>query len=268
MVIPPDGCVFLPEQNSAIFAYSDVGVIAIESGAVIRINPDARIAYDALSQILLSMPMRLLLHQRGFLVFHGGAVAIEGKSVAFLGHSGQGKSTLVAHLHAQGHAFITDDTLAAEICSDGTIALRTAPSQIRLWPDSLTAMGEQPETVETFYPNYDKRLFRDIVQMGGPPPTLSRIYVLETTTDETHLQALTPAQALQYVMTYSFAGELTLAKKNPFKDQRARIEHFRKCAVVAQRVPARVLARRRDFAEMPAVLDMLVRDVTGLDAQG
>ena len=262
VVVPQNSYTFLPGTNSAICQYDDAGLIAIEDGSTIRINPVSHVDSKTMSQMLLSVLMRLLLHQRGLLVFHAGGVIINGKSVAFCGYSGQGKSTLVAYLDAKGFPFITDDILAVNVGKDGAMNIFPGPAQIRLWPDSLAAIGEQPENVPTFYERYDKRLFRGVHQLTSQLPPLTRIYVLESASSEdTHIEALGPARALQYVMTYSSVGELTMARKDVFKDSSDRLRHLNKCAVIAQKVPVRRLIRRRTYDEMPTLVEMILHDI-------
>ena len=55
------------------------------------------------------LPLAALL--RGFEVFHSSAVEVGGRAIAFVGHSGAGKSSLALRLVLEGAALITDDVL-------------------------------------------------------------------------------------------------------------------------------------------------------------
>ncbi len=59
---------------------------------------------------------------RGFEVLHAGAVAIDGRVVALVGHPGAGKSSTTLNLILQGAAFFTDDALALERSGDAVLA--------------------------------------------------------------------------------------------------------------------------------------------------
>lgn len=51
---------------------------------------------------------------RGLEVLHAGAVAIDGRAIALVGHPGAGKSSTTLNLILQGATFFTDDALAIE----------------------------------------------------------------------------------------------------------------------------------------------------------
>lgn len=55
-----------------------------------------------------------LMNMAGRFVLHGSAVELSGKALAFVGQSGQGKSTMAALFCAAGAALVTDDVLPLE----------------------------------------------------------------------------------------------------------------------------------------------------------
>ena len=62
-----------------------------------------------LRTFLLGPALAVLLHQRGRLVLHAGAVAVNGRVAAFLGGPSWGKSTTTAALDRRGHGIMADD---------------------------------------------------------------------------------------------------------------------------------------------------------------
>ncbi|GAB2524438.1 hypothetical protein [Paramicrobacterium agarici] len=58
--------------------------------------------------------MSLLLYLKGSPVFHGSAVDVDGAGIAFVGHSGQGKTTMATLLCSEGASVITDDVLVID----------------------------------------------------------------------------------------------------------------------------------------------------------
>lgn len=58
--------------------------------------------------------LSLLLFLRGAPVFHGSAVDVDGRAIAFIGHSGQGKTTMATLFCAEGASVITDDVLVID----------------------------------------------------------------------------------------------------------------------------------------------------------
>jgi hypothetical protein len=61
-----------------------------------------------------------LLSMGGHCVLHGSAVDLGGRALAFVGVSGQGKSTMAAVFCADGASLVTDDVLPLEFGEEGT----------------------------------------------------------------------------------------------------------------------------------------------------
>ena len=76
-------------------------------------GPEADLAlYDAL--IALNHHAAGVAAESGASVLHGGAVAIGGRAVVVVGHSGRGKSTLTTALTRAGHPFLADEVVAVD----------------------------------------------------------------------------------------------------------------------------------------------------------
>lgn len=75
--------------------------------------------------------LSLLLYLRGCPVLHGSAVDVEGSAIAFVGHSGQGKTTMATLLCTEGARAVTDDVLVVDD-SDGFPVVRRGSRELRL----------------------------------------------------------------------------------------------------------------------------------------
>jgi hypothetical protein len=79
-------------------------------------------------------------------VMHAGAVARDGRCIAFAGVSGRGKSTLTTYLASHGYDFLADDMLPID---EATLLAEAAPGCIALkapaWPVVATF---RPEVLE------------------------------------------------------------------------------------------------------------------------
>ena len=77
-----------------------------------------------------------LLSMGGQTVLHGSAVDVDGEALAFVGVSGQGKSTMAALFCAAGAPLVTDDVLPLEFDATGagpdSVHCRRAGHEIRL----------------------------------------------------------------------------------------------------------------------------------------
>ncbi len=81
-----------------------------------------------------------VLAMGGRCVLHGSAVEINGRAIAFVGTSGQGKSTMAAMFCAQGASLITDDVLPLEFAVDSSKSVYCLRSseEIRLRQNAVT----------------------------------------------------------------------------------------------------------------------------------
>lgn len=92
-------------------------------------------------QLLVSQVIPRYLAHRGELLLHASAVTLpNGKTVAFLGGSGQGKSTLASYCQQHGAHLIDDDCILLRI-GHGRIGVVGGVPTVRLRPDSLQALG-------------------------------------------------------------------------------------------------------------------------------
>ncbi len=91
---------------------------------------------NVISIVLPGTVVAFLLSMGGQCVLHGSAVDIGGEALAFVGVSGQGKSTMAAMFCAEGAALVTDDVLPLEFDlsgpGPGSVRCRRAGQEIRL----------------------------------------------------------------------------------------------------------------------------------------
>ena len=91
----------------------------------------------------------LQLYLRGHLVLHASAVQLVDHAVAFVGHSGMGKSTLATLMCADGAAaVITDDVLRIDMNGDGRPVTRLGTGEVRL-RSGAEGLGDQFDEADT-----------------------------------------------------------------------------------------------------------------------
>ena len=105
----------LAQDNCLSGNLPDICKILFRAGEEIIIQPEPGIDEHKLRMSLPGSAMAVLLQQRGLLVLHASSVAINNQAVAFMGHSGWGKSTLATAFHTQGYDVLTDDVLPIKI---------------------------------------------------------------------------------------------------------------------------------------------------------
>src|SRR6185312_3401168 len=83
--------------------------------------------------------LSLLLYLRGQTVLHASAIRLNGRSIAFMGRSGQGKSTLAALMCQAGAELITDDVVAVRSTAPPSIEVGTP--EVRLRPTAAASLA-------------------------------------------------------------------------------------------------------------------------------
>lgn len=181
------------------------GRFCVREGRKIIFQPTGDHSIESIRSSLLGPIMALLLHQRGCLILHASAVSINGKAAAFLGESGQGKSTLAAACYLRGHGLVADDVLAIAPDESSPRVLPGFP-QLRLCQSTVDAMEGIPRDLPLPYPNSPKRVWRTSRRFHHEPQALSRCYLLaEGPVPKIH--RLTAQEALPALIRHSYAAE-------------------------------------------------------------
>lgn len=155
----------------------------VDEGRSILIETDPGVPSHDIRVWLLGSVMAILLHQRGYLPIHANVVALKGdRAAAFAGDSGDGKSTLAAWFDGRGHRVLADDLCAIRTRSDGTPELFEGIPRVKLWADTLSALGRSSEGLEKVASDLDK--YHVPMSSHGAagsldPLTLERFYVLD-----------------------------------------------------------------------------------------
>lgn len=223
--------------------WQGVGTFLIQEGQDVLIDLEIDLDEDRLRLFILGAVMGVVLHQRGFLVLHASAVALEGEAVAFIGQKRWGKSTMAATLHDRGHSLIADDVVALEI-QRHQIQVQPAFPQIKLWPDAVACIGKQPEDLPRLGARLEKRNHQLSSGFMADILPLRYIFVLGQG-DEVAIKPLPPQEIIQHLMQNSY---VTRFEQTLLQERGA--SHFKQLMILAQQVPLLRLLR-------PASLDLL-----------
>jgi hypothetical protein len=197
------------------------------------------------------MAFGILLHQRGHLVLHASAVAVEGKAVAFCGACGAGKSTLAAALMRHGYPFVNDDVCHVGV-DRGRPAVLPDGRMLKLWGDAVESLALAARRGEAVRGNVQKFYMvpeHDVPTTARP---LLAVYILRDTGDP-HRQGIercTLAEAAALLRQNAYRPHLVASmdlEKPYFLATTNLLAHAR----------VFVLTRMRKFDRMPH----LVRDL-------
>jgi hypothetical protein len=147
---------------------------------VIRALPVDGISAGTVSHLLIDQVIPRLVCHGGRMVMHASAVALDpDHTVAFLGDTGRGKSTLASSYVNSGCRLLTDDCLLVEKRGLALFGIPAYPS-LRLWPDSQEAMfpGSRRFTEMAHYTNKRQLTGIETEQASADPIAITVLFVL------------------------------------------------------------------------------------------
>jgi hypothetical protein len=145
-----DGLWARAEPNRFELRANGIAHYLVRNGNEILIDPYPGAWEENIRGVLLSSGFAALLVQRGFLVLHGGVVALAdegraGEGMALLGNSGVGKSTLVSSLQDHGAVVLSDELCAVRAEASGRMLVWPVHPVVSLCEDAYRRHGTQPD---------------------------------------------------------------------------------------------------------------------------
>ncbi|MCK9372312.1 MAG: hypothetical protein M0P91_03885 [Sulfuricurvum sp.] len=134
------------------FYLPDVARFYIANGREIVVEPMPNADEESIRVFLLDSCFGAIMHQRGELVLQGSGIRVGEGSALFMGHTGDGKSTLTAAFYRQGYQVFSDGLAVV----DETLKLQPAYAQLKLWPDSMKKLGLSVEELKQVRPQIAK----------------------------------------------------------------------------------------------------------------
>jgi hypothetical protein len=239
-------------DREAYLSWSHMGTFLVRDGREIIVDSagDER----TLRVYLLGAVLGVVLRQRGRLVAHASAVEIGGRVVAFMGASGQGKSTMAAALHAKGYALITDDLLAFRpINREEHPTVTPGFPRLKLFPDSLRALGQPPDDLPVVQPSEDKRLHAASPGFSLRERPLGHLYVLAEGA-EPKIEPLGPQAAFVELLRHTSAARSALTPADNVASC------LRQTAELVNQVPICRLTVPRSFDRLSEVARLVEED--------
>jgi hypothetical protein len=232
-----------------------------DGGGSVEALPVPGVSDDTVQHLYLNQIVPLIYSQQSQLVLHGSAVEIGDASVAFLGPSGRGKSTLAAIFVAAGQRFLTDDGMVLST-EGGQIRVRPSHPSIRLWSDSrLAVLPDQLDLAPAIDYSPKARLIASGRDSYCPDPRpLRACYVLEHGgVDRVRITPVSSRDAMIEMARNCFLLDV---------DQRTALQrHYAQLLDVAGRVPFFHLDFPRRFEQTTSLRDAITEHVRSF-AQG
>jgi hypothetical protein len=231
--------------------HEEVGRFSVRAGSEIVMAPAASAEECVIQRWIAEGALTLVLHQRGYLLFHGSAVALKDGVAVFLGGPHFGKSTLAAALHQLGHDVLADDCIVIADSSEHPLVVPSS-SELKLWPDAATSLGHDVEKMPRVHPRFEKRIHTIRREPRSALP-LRCLYVLSRA-ETAEILPLTRREGIMELVRHSAWAELFhVVNAGP---------QFLRCARLAQVVPIRRLQRPWSLSVVPAIAQMIEDDLT------
>jgi hypothetical protein len=223
----------------------------VTAGREIVVDPDDGAPALDVRGYLLGSIFVVLCQQRGLLPLHASAIAGESGVVAFLANSGQGKSTLAAHLARRGFRVFADDVCLIDATQPGSaMAVPTAP-WLKLWRNSLENLGRGAEGLDRVFSEDDK--YRLPLAPTLTPEPISKLVFLEgndASSVTTEIEEVPRVQAVPLLMDLTHHSYLLQATGQ-------QEENFLKCGRVLSQARAYRMVRPWGLTHLESTIDAL-----------
>ena len=240
------------QLNNILGSIPGVAKFLISNGTKILVEPESGINESILSPYILGSAMAVLLQQRGLLVLHASCVIVNDVAVAFLGNSGDGKSTICSAFHSQGYRILTDDVMAIDV-EDNIKVIPSIP-EIKLRSDSSNSLGYQAGNLSPLHPITQKKIYKIESGFSNDPIALKKIYLLDKG-EQNQIKPLSNQESFIKLVKHTRAVK-TLKSQN--LDQ----AHFLKCAKIANKVELSRLIRKFALSELPSLVSLVEQDLS------
>lgn len=228
------------------------------NGMAVEATPVPNVSKQTVEHLYLNQVLPLALSRQFKLALHASAIEIGNFAVAFMGFSGQGKSTLAASFATSGYRFLTDDHLQLEKGAAGYVIHPSHPS-IRLWDDSRRLV--MPETARAA-PAVDytpkARLLADdeVAYCDVPRPLRCMFFLGEGHTNNVSIEPVSARDAMVETAKHSFLLDV---------DEREMLSHhFGQLTELAKSLKFFRLDYPRRYEALPQVRDAVTNHATSL----
>ncbi len=216
---------------------------------VVSPEPDARLL--DIRAYLLGTIFMVLCQQRGLLPLHASAVSGSRGVAAFLARSGQGKSSLAAHLAERGFRVVADDVCLIDPTQPGEVMVTPVAPWLKLWRSSLHNLGRREDGLERVFSEEDK--YRVPLAAGVEPEPIRAVIFLgaeDPSTSVTAIEEISRLEAIPLLMNLTHQAYLLEATGQ-------REESFLRCSRVLSQAQAYRLHRPWGLEHLESTMDAL-----------
>ena len=246
-------------EPGKIRIYWDVfGCFEIEKGRV-YVNPGDEISDERLGYFLLGDISACLMTLEGQLLLHSAAVQHNGQAMAFLGASGQGKSTTITLLQEKaGCDFVSDDLVRVEL-RDGKPFIHPAPQRVKLLPESIEELQLETKELNQLFHGHSKKAYTP--KSAAPEPIPLKTICFINVEDDIKLRDCADRDSLLGIIYHSYTGQIHRCYQyDIIANTGMNKVFFESCTALNQSVHKKVLCRSRHF-DLDKLLETLMPEI-------
>ncbi|MBM9594026.1 hypothetical protein [Roseitranquillus sediminis] len=238
-----------------------VGRFAVHPSGLVEFEPSPGADERLISFPLLGPVMATVLEQRGMLVLHASAIALEDRAVIFLGNKTAGKSTTAAAMVAAGCRLLSDDVVAISFDAEGRGWVLPAFDQIKLSDEATRDIGLSSEMIDQrdLFPGVIKSQHRIGPGFAAERMEVGLICILDRDSEPVLMPA-SGAEALERVIQFSYLVRFRLEDM----PREVVAKHLRQCSAVATRYPVAQLTVPSSISRLAEALPV-IRDAIQSD---
>ena len=184
----------------SFIVFDEIGTYYVRHGKEIVIN-FANKDNPLVKFFLLGQVMARLLHQRQFMLLHASAINTKDGVIAFMGNSGQGKSSMAAVLHSRGHQLVTEDLMVIQLRDKEAYVIPTFP-QLKIKEDILDLLGYNKDELTSLMPYTPKWILKKLNFCSISRPLL-KVFLLANSS-ECHVENIVAHEGLFQLMANSW----------------------------------------------------------------
>nr|UXE41699.1 hypothetical protein Hi04_10k_c5966_00032 [uncultured bacterium] len=220
----------------------------------IQCCPTPNIPEVTVRHLLLDQVIPLVLSRTEQIVLHASGVLTEFGTLAFVGKTGEGKSTLAASFARSGCPMLSDDCLVLRFERQCWTAIASYPG-VRLWSSTLDALLLRDTPTHDMAHYTGKRRVNDneIVPIVSGPAPLTGLFLLSSGDAEPSITRLRPASATIALIAYALNLDIT--------DSAFLRQQFEAISDLADKVPMFELRYPREFATLGLVRQAILKQL-------
>ena len=229
-----------------------------EDGSEVFAYPVRDVDEATVEHLYINQVVPLALSRQGKPAFHASVVAVPGGSIAFLGKTGMGKSTLAASFALHDSAFLTDDALIIEE-SAGQCLAQPSHASLRLWADSVEALittGTARAAAISFSTKARLLAGESLTYVNAPQPLLAAFLLSRDGVEQVSIDAATGLDRFMAWLGNSFLLDI--------KDGDLLTQHFEWTHRISRAVPTFRLDYPREYGMLPVVRRAVVTHLASL----